>query len=429
MRGGWVVSGMTITEKIIARASKRERVRPGEIVNADVDMSMTHARLGNMFFRTFKKLGLKVWDPGKMVVLWDHQIPTNSTNTANLAFELERFAKEYGIRHFYYGDGVCHQVMLEKGHVRPGDIVVGTDSHSCSYGAYGALATGIGSTELVWVASKGSIWLKVPKSLKYVVTGMLQPGVMAKDLILDIIGRIGIDGAAYMAMEFQGPVVEQMDLDERMTLCNMAVEADAKNGIVAPDQKVYDALKGMGVSNYQPVFSDPDAEYHKIFEMDVSRLEPTLSAPDNPGNTKKVGELEGIPFNRAVLGTCTGGKIHDLRAAAQVLKGRRIHPDVHLVVVPASQEVFLKAEEEGLIRQFIEAGAVWCNPSCGPCGGMHMGVLGKDDVCLSASPRNFTGRMGDPNAKVYLASPATVAASAIEGKIADPRRFLGGNRK
>jgi len=418
------VSGMTITEKIIAHAAGREKVRPGEIVIARVSASMTHARLGNMFFRTFKKLGLKVWDPDRLVVLWDHQIPTNSTNTANLAFELEKFVKEYGLKNFYYGEGVCHQVMLEKGYVRPGEIAVGTDSHTCSYGAYGALATGIGSTELVWVAHRGTIWLKVPKSMKYVIKGRFQAGVMAKDLILDIIGRIGIDGASYMAMEFTGPAVEEMDLDERMTLCNMAVEADAKNGIVAPDEKVFAFLKGLGITDYRPLYSDTDAEYAQTFEIDVSGLGPILAAPATPGNTKPVEELEGIPFNRAVLGTCTGGKLHDLRAAAEVLKGRKIHPDVHLDVVPASQETFLKADEEGLIRQFIEAGAVWCNPSCGPCGGMHMGVLGKDDVCLSASPRNFSGRMGDPNAQIYLASPATIAASAIEGRIADPRKFL-----
>lgn len=418
------MSGMTCTEKILARASGRERVIPGEIIVADVDMAMTHARLGNLFFRTFKELGLKVWDTDKLVVLWDHQVPTNTPATASLAWELEKFTKEYGIEHFHYGSGVCHQVMLEGGYVRPGDLVVGTDSHSCSYGAYGAFATGIGSTELVWVAHKGSIWLKVPRNMKFVFTGALKPGVMAKDLILHIIGKIGIDGASYMAMEFEGPAVSAMNLDERMTLCNMVVEADAKNGIIAPDEKVYDALKAIGISTYQPLFSDPDAEYQQVFEIDVTELEPTLAVPDSPGNAKVVGELEGIPFNRAVLGTCSGGKIHDLRIASEVLKGRRINPDVHMVVIPASQKVFLQAADEGLIHQFIEAGAVWCNPSCGPCAGMHMGVLGKEDVCLSASPRNFSGRMGDSSAKIYLASPATIAASSIEGKITDPRKFI-----
>lgn len=416
---------MTMTEKILARASGRDRVSPGEIISARVDMSMTHARLGNLFFRTFKELGLKVWDPARLVVLWDHQTPTNTPATAAFAYELEKFAKEYGIEHFYYGDGVCHQVMLEKGHVRPWDVVVGTDSHSCSYGAYGAFATGIGSTELVWVAHRGSIWLKVPKSQKYVLTGEFQPGVMAKDLILHIIGKIGIDGASYMAMEFTGPLVGAMDLDERMTLCNMVVEADAKNGICAPDEKVLKAMRKKGTPvAAEPLIGDKDAEYERVVEIDVSSLEPTLAAPDRPDNTRTVGELEGLPFNRAVLGTCTGGKIHDLRAAAEVMRGRRIHPDVHLTVIPASNEVFLQADAEGLVRQFIEAGAIFCNPSCGPCAGMHMGVLGKDDVCLSANPRNFSGRMGDNEAKIYLASPATIAASAIEGRITDPRKFL-----
>ena len=250
--------GMTMTEKILARAGGRNRVTPGEIISARVDMSMTHARLGNLFFRTFKDLGLKIWDPGKVVVQWDHQIPTNTPATAAFAYEIEKFAKEYGIEHFYYGEGVCHQVMLEKGHVRPWDVVVGTDSHSCSYGAYGAFGTGIGSTELVRVAHKGAIWFKVPKSQKYVLTGKFQPGVMAKDVILHIIGKISINGASYMAMEFTGPLISEMDLDERMTLCNMVVEADAKNGICAPDEKVFKALRKKGVNaTFEPLAADP----------------------------------------------------------------------------------------------------------------------------------------------------------------------------
>jgi 3-isopropylmalate/(R)-2-methylmalate dehydratase large subunit len=280
------------------------------------------------------------------------------------------------------------------------------------------------------VAHKGAIWLKVPKTQKYVLSGEFQPGVMAKDLILNIIGRIGIDGASYMAMEFTGPLVSAMDLDERMTLCNMVVEADAKNGICAPDEKLLAALRKKGIdTNFDPLAADPDAEYERVTEIDVSTLEPTLAAPDRPDNMKTVGELEGLAFNQAILGTCTGGKIHDLRAAAKVLGGHKIHRDVHLTVIPASNEVFLQADAEGLVRQFIEAGAMICNSSCGPCAGVHMGVLGKDDVCLSANPRNFAGRMGDNQAKIYLASPATIVASAIEGRITDPRRFLTGGGK
>ncbi|RLI17538.1 3-isopropylmalate dehydratase large subunit [Candidatus Bathyarchaeota archaeon] len=417
---------MNICEKILARASGKKEVSPGEIVEAKVDMAMVNEITGPLAIEAFHEIGIeKVWDNQRIVMVLDHQIPADSVKSAELHKIMRKFAKEQGIQHFYdvgFG-GVCHQVMVEKGHVRPGELIVGADSHTCTYGALGAFGTGIGSTEMAAVFATGRIWLKVPETIKISVTGTFQRFVTAKDLILNVIGQIGADGALYKAIEFNGSTIESLSISERMTLCNMAVEAGAKTGIINPDEKTILYVRNRTNEPFKPLTSDFDAEYEKTIEIDVSGLEPQIACPHSVDNVKSASEVEGTPINQAFIGSCTNGRIEDLRLAAEIIKGRKISNGVRFLVTPASQEVYLQALREGLLETFVEAGACVCNPTCGACFGGHMGLLADGETCISSSNRNFIGRMGSPKAKIYLASPATVAASAIKGEITDPRRL------
>jgi 3-isopropylmalate/(R)-2-methylmalate dehydratase large subunit len=417
---------VNICEKILAKASGKKEVSPSEIVNAKVDMAMINEITGPLAIEAFHKIGVeKVWDNKRIVMVLDHQIPADSVKSAELHKIMREFAKEQKIQYFYDvgSGGVCHQVMVEKGHVKPGELIVGADSHTCTYGALGAFGTGIGSTEMAAVFATGKIWLKVPETIKINVSGAFQKFVTAKDLILHIIGQIGADGAIYKAIEFSGPTIESLSISERMTLCNMAVEAGAKTGIVNPDEIAITYAKKRTNKPFNIFKSDSDAKYKRTIDVDVGNLEPQVACPHSVDNVKPVSEVEGTPIDQAFIGSCTNGRTEDLRLAAEIIKGRKIKNGVRFLVTPASQEIYLEALREGLIEAFVEAGACVCNPTCGACFGGHMGLLANGETCISSSNRNFIGRMGSPKAKIYLASPATVAASAAKGEITDPRRL------
>ncbi len=418
---------MNIAEKILAAASGRDFVKPGDIVEAKIDMAMVNEITGPLAIQAFKDIGApKVWDREKIVMVLDHQVPADSVKSAELHRIMRDFAKEQEIPFLYdvgFG-GICHQVMVEKGHVRPGELIVGADSHTCTYGALGAFATGIGSTEMAAVFATGKIWLKVPSTIKVNLTGRFKKFVTPKDLILYLIGKIGADGATYKAVEFTGPAVTLMSIGGRMTLCNMTVEMGAKTGIISPDETTFAYVESRTNKSFMVIGSDSDADYERKMEVKIDELEPQIACPHSVDNVKSVKEVEGREVDQAFIGSCTNGRIEDLELAAQFLKGRRIRKGVRLIVIPASQEVYLQALQWGLLETFIQAGAYVCSPTCGPCFGGHMGLLTDGEVCISTSNRNFAGRMGSPKAEIYLASPATVAASAVAGKIVDPRDFL-----
>jgi 3-isopropylmalate/(R)-2-methylmalate dehydratase large subunit len=418
---------MNIIEKILARASEKQQVYSGEIVEANIDVAMTHDLTGPLAIKSFREIGAKkVWDNNKVVIILDHLVPASSVISAGLHKIVRNFAEEQSITNFYDvgRGGVCHQVMPERGYVRPGEVIVGSDSHTCTYGAFGAFATGIGSTELAAVFATGKLWFRVPEVIKVDVTGKFQNLVTAKDLTLNIVGKIGSDGAIYKGLEFGGSTIRDMSIDGRMVLANMAVEMGAKAGIIEPDQKTLDYVNARTDKPFNPVKSDADAAYDKVVDVDVSDLEPQVAFPHSVDNVKPVSAVEDVPVNQAFIGSCTNGRLEDLRSAAQILKGKKIARGIRLVVIPASQEVYLNALNEGLIKTFMESGATVGNPNCGPCLGGHMGILAEGEVCISTSNRNFVGRMGSTKSFVYLASPETVAASAITGKITDPRKSM-----
>jgi 3-isopropylmalate/(R)-2-methylmalate dehydratase large subunit len=415
---------MNIIEKILARASGRGEVSPGEIVEASIDMAMIHDLTGPLTIESFRKIGAKkVWNSQRIVVILDHIVPASSVKSAELHKVVRKFAEEQKIGNFYdVGQGgICHQVMPEKGHVRPGDLIVGADSHTCTYGAFGAFATGIGSTEMAAVFVTGTLWFKVPEVIKLNVTGRFQSFVTPKDLILKIVGRIKADGAIYSGVEFAGSTIGNTSVDGRMVLCNMAVEMGAKTGIIEPDETTSNYVKSRAKEPFKPVKSDSDATYKKVLDVDVTDLEPQVSCPHSVDNVKPVSEVDKVEVDQAFIGSCTNGRLEDLRLAAKLLEGRKVRKGVRLLVTPASQEVYLEALQGRLIKTFLEAGAIVCNPTCGPCLGGHLGLLAPGETCISSSNRNFIGRMGSSKAYVYLASPATVAASAVTGKITDPR--------
>ncbi len=418
---------MNIIEKILARASGKSEVSPGEIVEASIDVAMIHDLTGPLAIKSFREIGAKkVWDNQRIVVILDHIVPASSVRSATLHKIVRDFVKEQNIKNFYDVGlgGVCHQVMPENGHVRPGETIVGADSHTCTYGAFGAFATGIGSTEMAAVFVTGALWFRVPEVSKVNVTGKFQKLVTPKDLTLNIVGKIGADGAIYKGIEFGGSTIRNMSIDGRMVLCNMAVEMGAKAGIIEPDQKTLDYVKSRTDKTVDPVKSDTDAVYEKVLDLDISTLAPQVSVPHSVDNVKPVSEVEKVEVDQAFIGSCTNGRLEDLRSAAQVLKGKKIARGVRLLVIPASQEIYLNALNEGLIKTFMEAGATIGNPNCGPCLGGHMGLLAEEEVCISSSNRNFVGRMGSTKSYVYLASPATAAASAVTGKITDPRALM-----
>jgi 3-isopropylmalate/(R)-2-methylmalate dehydratase large subunit len=419
---------LNISEKILAKASGKNVVHPGEIVDANVDMVMIQDLTGPLAIEAFKRIGIDhVWNNKKIVIIIDHQVPAESVKAAELHKMLRKFAKEQNIRLYDVGKGgICHQVMPEKGHVLPGTLIVGADSHSVTYGALGAFATGIGSTEAAAVFATGKIWLKVPEAIRINVKGHFQKYVTPKDLILSIIGRVRADGAIYKSIEFAGPTIRGMSMAGRMTLCNMTVEMGAKNGIVEPDEVTRKFLEGRTnkpLTSFESLRSDPDASYEKTIEFDVTGLEPQVACPSSVDNVKPVSELSNTPIEQAFIGSCTNGRIEDLRLAAQILKGKTVKDGVRALVIPASQEVYLQAVKEGLIEIFTDAGAIVCGSACGPCLGGHIGLLASGETCVSTSNRNFIGRMGSTEANVYLASPATVADSAITGRITDPREL------
>jgi len=416
---------MNITEKILAKSCGKKMVQPGDIVDATVDMVMVHDLTGPLAVEAFKRIGIsKVWDNKKIVVILDHQVPAESVKAAELHKMLRSFAKEQGIRFYDVGrGGICHQVMPEKGHVLPGTVMVGADSHTCTYGAFGAFATGIGSTEAAAVFATGKIWLKVPETIRINVEGKFKRFITPKDLILSLIGKVRSDGATYKAVEFTGSTIRGMGMAGRMTLCNMTVEMGAKNGIVEPDETTLKFLEGRVKKPFETLRSDIDTAYEQFMEFNVSDLEPTVACPSSVDNVKLASELGNVTVEQAFIGSCTNGRIEDLRLAAQVMKGKKVKDGVRTLVIPASQEVYLQAVEEGLVKIFTDSGALVCGSACGPCLGGHIGLLAAGETCVSTSNRNFIGRMGSTQASVYLASPVTVAASALTGRITDPREM------
>jgi 3-isopropylmalate/(R)-2-methylmalate dehydratase large subunit len=415
---------MNITEKILAKASDKKAVSPGEIVDANVDVLMTHDLTGPLAVESFKKIGVeKVWNNQKIIVILDHQIPAESIKAAELHKTMRQFAKEQKLRIYDVGrGGICHQVMPEQGHVTPGTIIVGSDSHTCTYGAFGAFSTGIGSTEAAAVMTTGKIWFKVPQTIKITVNGKFNKYVTPKDLVLNIIGKIGVDGAIYKSTEFTGPTIHEMSIAGRMTLCNMAVEMGAKNGIIEPDNitKQYLQERVKNLPDFEALKSDKDAQYENVIDFDVSKMEPQIACPSSVDNVKPISEIGEVPVDQAFIGSCTNGRLEDLRLAAQIMKGKKVKDGVRALVIPASQEIYKQALTEGLTEIFTDAGAIVCGSACGPCLGGHIGLLAAGETCISTSNRNFIGRMGSTQANVYLASPAVVAASALTGKITNP---------
>ena len=418
---------MTITEKILAAAAGKKQVRPGELINANIDCIMCHDVTTPPAISMLKEKGLdKVFDPDKIVVTPDHFQPAKDIKSAELHKRLDSWAKEKKIKNYYpIGKaGVCHALLPEQGHIRPGEVIVGGDSHTCTYGAFGAFSTGIGSTDLAAAIATGQLWFKVPASIKFVLNGKLNKGVYSKDVILAIIAKIGTDGALYKAMEFVGPTLAQMSMEARMTMTNMAIEAGGKNGIMAVDDVTREYLNGRlkDSSDYVVYESDADAEYESVVEIDCSALEPIVALPHLPSGGKPISECAGIEMDQAYIGSCTNGRIEDLRIAAEILKGRKVA--IRTIVVPATPVIWKQAKDEGLFDVFYYADCVISAPTCGACLGGFMGILAAGEKCVSTTNRNFVGRMGSPKSEVYLASPATAAASAIEGKLTDPRGYL-----
>jgi 3-isopropylmalate/(R)-2-methylmalate dehydratase large subunit len=412
--------GMTMAEKILARAAGRRRVEPGEIIEVAVDLVMTNDITAPLSIAEFKKLGVeRVFDPKKVVFVPDHFVPAKDIKAAEQSKIMREFALEQGAIYFEIGRaGIEHVVLPEHGLTRPGMVIIGADSHTCTYGAFNAFATGMGSTDIAAAMATGTTWMRVPQTIKFVYTGTLPPFVTGKDLILYTIGQIGVDGALYACMEFTGPVIDQLPMDDRITMANMAIEAGAKTGIFACDDKTREWLAKVTTEPYEPVDSDPDARYAQIIEFDVSNLRPLVALPHLPSNVHPADEVRDLPIDQVVIGSCTNGRLSDLRIAAEILKGRQVHPRVRCIVIPGSQEVAKQATREGLVDIFLEAGAVFSVSTCGPCLGGYMGVLAKGERCVSTTNRNFRGRMGHRESEVILASPAVAAASAVLGRVA-----------
>lgn len=414
---------MTITEKILAAHAGQKKVAPGEIINVKVDLALGNDITAPVAIQEFEKLGFtQVFDREKVVLVPDHFTPNKDIKSAEQALILKIFAQKYQITNYFEVGrmGIEHCLLPEQGLVGPGNLVIGADSHTCTYGALGAFSTGVGSTDLAAAMASGEIWLKVPSSFKFIYSGQLSPWVGGKDLILFTIGKIGVDGALYAAMEFTGPVIQQFPMADRFTICNMAIEAGAKNGIIAPDEITLAYLKGRIKKPYYIFQSDPDANYAATFNFDVTSLEPQVAYPHSPDNTRPISAVGNVPIDQAVIGSCTNGRLEDLRLAASVLRNKKVHPYVRLIIIPGTQEIYRQALQEGLIEVFLAAEAVISTPTCGPCLGGYMGILAKGERAIATTNRNFIGRMGHPESEVYLANPAIAAASAILGRIAAP---------
>lgn len=420
--------GMTMTEKLLADHAGKEEVKPGELINARVDLVLGNDITAPVAIKEFAKIGIgKVFDPERIALVPDHFTPNKDIKSAEQAKILRDFAKQYEIVYYFEVGrmGIEHCLLPEQGLVGPGDLVIGADSHTCTYGALGAFSTGVGSTDMAAAMALGEVWLKVPPSIRFHYYGSLPPWVGGKDLILYTIGQIGVDGALYSAMEFTGEAVNALTMDDRFTMANMAIEAGAKNGIFPVDEKTLAYIEGRLKRSYKNYQSDPGAEYAKEYEFDVSRLEPQVALPHLPENVRPLSEVTGVYIDQVVIGSCTNGRIKDLREAAEILKGKKVHPEVRLIVIPGTQGIYLQALQEGLIEIFVEAGGVVSTPTCGPCLGGHMGILAQGEKAVSTTNRNFVGRMGHPKSEVFLAGPAVAAASAVKGRIAHPREVLG----
>lgn len=418
--------GQTITQKILAEHCGKKYVEPGELINARVDFMLGNDITAPIAIREFEKIGAEtVFDKDRIALVPDHSTPNKDINSAQLVKTVREFARKHNITYWFEVGrmGIEHTLLPDEGLVVPGDVVIGADSHTCTYGAIGAFSTGVGSTDLAAAMALGETWFKVPEQLKFVYYGNLPKWVGGKDLILYTIGLIGVDGALYCTMEFAGEAISQLDMAGRFTMCNMAIEAGGKNGIIAPDDKTLEYVKPRAKRDYKIYTSDPDATYKEVIEIDVSKLEPMVSFPHLPENAKPVSEATDIRIDQVVIGSCTNGRIEDLRIAAQVLKGRKVHPDVRLIVIPATQEIYLQSIKEGLTEIFVESGGVVSTPTCGPCLGGHMGVLAEGERAVATTNRNFVGRMGHVKSEVYLAGPAVAAASAVLGRIGSPEEL------
>jgi 3-isopropylmalate/(R)-2-methylmalate dehydratase large subunit len=411
----------------LAGHAGRKSVQPGEFITVKVDLVMSTDATGVISVQQFRNMGAeKVFDPAKVVLVMDHFVPSRNLESAETVKTLRDFADRQGILFYDVGrSGIVHVLLPEQGLVLPGDVVVGGDSHTCTYGALGALATGMGSTDIAFAMAFGETWMKVPESIKLVYRGQPARWVGGKDLILSTIAQIGVEGANYQVLEFTGEAIETLDMDDRFTMANMAIEAGAKAGLFTPDARTVAYVQGRAKRQYTIYQPDPDAAYARIVEFDVSSLEPQVALPHSPANAIPVSHAGTVEIDQAVIGSCTNGRLNDLRTAAKVLAGRQVHPRVRCIVVPGSQEVYLMALREGHIETFIKSGAVVSTPTCGPCPGGHMGVVGAGEKCLSTTNRNFVGRMGSPKAEIYLANPAVVAASAVYGRIVHPDEVIG----
>lgn len=415
--------GLTMTEKILAAHAGKTGVEPGELINAKLDMVLGNDITAPVAIKEFAKIGVnQVFDNHKIALVPDHFTPNKDIKSAEQAKTLREFARKYGIvNYFEVGEmGVEHCLLPEKGLVLPGDLVIGADSHTCTYGALGAFSTGVGSTDMAAGMASGEAWFKVPESIKFIYYGKLPRWVGGKDLILYTIGQIGVDGALYRSMEFTGEAVAELSMDGRFTMANMAIEAGGKNGIFAVDEKTLDYVKNRSQRNFTVYHSDPDATYVQTYEWDVSKLEPQVAFPHLPENTRPLSQCGNVSIDQAIIGSCTNGRIEDLREAAYVLKGKKVNPNVRLIIIPGTQAIWRQAMQEGLFEIFIDAGAAVSTPTCGPCLGGHMGILAKGERAIATTNRNFVGRMGHPESEVYLAGPAVAAASAILGKIGGP---------
>jgi 3-isopropylmalate/(R)-2-methylmalate dehydratase large subunit len=423
--------GYTITEKILLNHTKEKEIHPGEFIDARVDLCLGNDITAPFAIEEFEKLGLKgVFDKNKVALVPDHFQPAKDMKSANSCKVLSSFARKYGIRNFFPVGrmGIEHALLPEMGLVLPGDLVVGADSHTCTYGGLGAFSTGVGSTDLAAAMATGECWFKVPESMKFVFFGKRNKWVGGKDLMLHTIGDIGVDGALYRAMEFCGETIDALEMDDRLAMCNMAIEAGGKSGIIAPDRITSRFIRSIRNRRRKRIgrfyTSDPDAKYAAVKEYDARKIEPLVACPNLPSNVKPAKALKDVFVDQVVIGSCTNGRISDLRIAARILRGKRAKPGVRLIVIPATQKVYLDAVEEGLAKIFIDAGGVFSTPTCGPCLGGHVGILAEGEVAIATTNRNFVGRMGHTGSRVYLSNPAVAAASAVKGRIAHPEEVL-----
>ena len=414
---------MTITEKILAQHAGLAQVAPGDLINAQVDFVLANDITAPVAIQEFEKIGVKnVFDRERITLVPDHFTPNKDIKSAEQVKGLKEFSRRYSLTNYFEIGrmGIEHCLLPEQGLVGPGELIIGADSHTCTYGALGAFSTGVGSTDLAAAMALGETWLKVPETIKFEFSGKLQPWVGGKDLILHIIGDIGVDGALYQAMEFTGEAIENLSMDGRFTMCNMAIEAGGKNGIIAPDDITKAYVEGRCKRPYQFYQSDPGAEYARVYRYDAAAIEPQVAFPHLPENSRPVSQAGHVEIDQVVIGSCTNGRMEDLREAAKLLRGRNIHKNIRLLIFPGTQEIYLQALREGLLEIFVESGGAVSTPTCGPCLGGHMGILAKGERALATTNRNFVGRMGDPESEVYLSNPAVAAASAILGRIAAP---------